>query len=367
MKKDFREEVNNVQGGRKMKINTNSELFELEEYIRHQNQYTKEFKTTSLANGNINKTPRLNQTYSISEEKANAIKNGTDDAVVMKISEEGKSRLERINQAAQLAKDTSVFDNEEYQTYQQSFQDITADFKNSLKNKGVMYANQTELTEEDIDYKAIDKLQETYRAFSEGLEMRYSGDELDEHKARLDDAYNRVMEEEVLNPIRHIFSEKSYQLQPIGIIGSETTITMADKGLLQEKVSDLIALDAEKTVRSEKLEEGTQDFYQLLFDKTAWKDAEKVKSVLQESVKNYCAIQPAYMDNDSLKAAKQAADQIAKEISDKYAEAHKLKEDTEVDGENVIAGTGVFTIDFTKTAGLEKLWESMLEGLRNKE
>lgn len=268
---------------------------------------------------------------------------------------------------------------EEKERYANVFNEVSGNFKDGLKNKGTMYANQTELYADEIDYDTINKMMDSYDALGEELKTRYAGEELETYQNALDEAYNDAFENNILNPIKHVFDEKFYQLSSQNPLGSGTAISMTDKDALTRRIGDIMAYEAEKSHRNAALEAGTKGFYDLLSDKEAWHDRVKVNDTIRESVGNYSTVKPTYMNDGALAAAKEAANKIAKELSDKVAEKYAYNPDkfkseyekaTKFDGdaktlfsmESVIRQAGGwYTFDFSKVENADAIWAKFLE------
>ena len=279
----------------------------------------------------------------------------------------------------------------EKQRFADAFNDVSGDFKEALKNKGTMYANQTELTNEDIAYDTIENMADAYDGLKADLEAHYSGDVLEVLKGALDEAYESAFESNILNPIKDIFDEKFHQLQPDDLFGNGLKISAKDQDYLQERLSEWIGFEERKEIRTEQLKEGTASFYELLSDKDKWHDKETVSGIIFDAVENYGNVKPTYLSEDRRKADKEYADKLAKEIADRVNKWHTYDPDQKgkddegnplliaKDGsafydkfnasiyDAVKSAGGWYSIDLSMIEDGKELWRSYMEGRKNAE
>lgn len=75
------------------------------------------------------------------------------------------------------------------------------------------------------------------------------------------------------------------------------------------------------------LSEGTKNFYDMAKDTSQWHNASALKSILTDSMNVYSSVKEVKTNSSEYMSAKAAADEIAKKISDKYAENVEYKEE----------------------------------------
>lgn len=226
----------------------------------------------------------------------------------------------------------------------------------------------------DLNLEAVDKMEDVYQSYKKQIESEYEGDDRAKYLSRLDEAYNAVFEEKIINPVKSAYDDKLVFFKP----DSEETVrsiraASESKEALQEMVSGYATYQAMNRKQYTALSDGTRSFYDLSIDKSLWHDTGAVKSILTDSMNVYASVKEVRTGAPDYLSAKAAADKMAKKISDQYAEnlayqAEKLGfkkdgEDTEwskVSG-SVMTGTasGMFMIDFSKIMDLSILMESI--------
>jgi hypothetical protein len=255
--------------------------------------------------------------------------------------------------------------------YGETFNAATADFAD-FSGKITMGAyDKNDVSINDINLDAVDKLNSLYNSYKEKINSEYDGDERTQYIDALDRQYDEVFERNILKPIKSAYDLKLYYYKP----DSEETMKSiqagsTDKSRLEEMVSNYFANQSMRQKYTDILTEGTQSFYDLAADKSMWHNSEAVKTALTDSMNVYSSVTEYKTDSAEYSSAKAAADAAAKKISDAYAEQLAYREerlgfkingaDTEYGEdaakslENYIntASNGMFVLDFSKIENL---------------
>jgi hypothetical protein len=260
--------------------------------------------------------------------------------------------------------------------YGEAFNYVTADFAD-FGGKITMGAyDKNDVSLDDINLDAVDKLNSLYDSYKEKINSEYDGDERTQYLDALDRQYDEVFERNILKPIKNAYDLKLYYYKP----DSEETMksiqaASTDKSRLEEMVSGYFANQSMKQKYTDILTEGTQSFYDLAADKSMWHNSDAVKTALTDSMNVYSSVTEYKTDSAEYLSAKAAADAAAKKISDAYAEQLAYREDrlgfkingadTEY-GENAAkpledyinaTSNGMFVLDFSKIENLSAYYK----------
>ncbi len=222
----------------------------------------------------------------------------------------------------------------------------------------------------DLDFDAINKMEDTYQSYKKQIESAYEGDERTKYLNKLDETYNAVFAEKIINPVKSAYDDKLTFFKP----DSEETVksihaASTSKETLNEMVSNYVANQKIDKMQYDILSNGTKNFYDMVNDKSLWHDADAVRNVLTDSMNVYSSVKEVKADAPAYLSAKAAADEIAKKISDKYAENLEYKaekiglkkggEDTEwskiLNADIANTSSGMFVIDFRKIIELDSI------------
>lgn len=226
----------------------------------------------------------------------------------------------------------------------------------------------------DLNFEALDQMEELYQSFKEKIESDYEGDEKTKYLNKLNETYDAVFEEKIINPIKGTYDDKLVFFRP----DSEETVksiraASTSKEALNEMVSGYMANQAVNRKQYTALLNGTRGFYDMAEDKSLWHDTAAVRSTLTDSMNAYASVKEVKAGSSSYLSAKSAADAIAKKISDQYAQNLEYREERlgfRKNGEDTpwsrIVGvdfdhmsSGMFLIDFSKITG----WSSLLDSI----
>lgn len=312
------------------------------------------FKDMSVYGQNI----KLNTTIEELNSKQNEERRGgfavvsADDTATMEISELARTMYSKSSEISR---------------YSHALEDSVKDFADfSMK---ITYGNYNgnDVSVNDLNFAALDKMENVYQSYRQQIETAYSGDEQVKHFDRLDEAYNTVFEEKVINTVKSVFDDKLTFFQP----DSEETVksiraASTSKEKLEEMVSGYLANQAVNKKQYTALSEGTKNFYDMVKDTSLWHDTAAVKNTLTDSMSVYSSVKEVKTNSAEYISAKAAADEIAKKISDKYAEnieyndellgLKKDGKDTEwsriLNGFTADTSSGMFFVDFSKIEDL---------------
>lgn len=222
----------------------------------------------------------------------------------------------------------------------------------------------------DLDLGALDEMEEMYWSYREKIQSGYTGDEREKYLNKLDEVYNAVFEEKILNPVRSAYNDKLTFFKP----DSEETVrsiraASASKETLNEMISGYVANQTVNKKQYNTLLNGTETFFDMADNKSIWHDTAAVRDILTASMNAYSSVREINVTDNAYLSAKSAADEIAKKISDKYAENLEYKEEMiglKKGGEETewskivkaaIANTpsGMFMVDFSRIMELDKI------------
>lgn len=254
--------------------------------------------------------------------------------------------------------------------YTKAFVGVAEDFADfSMK---ITYGNYSsnDVSVNDLNFGTIDKMEELYQSYKKQIQSNYEGDERTKYLNKLDEVYNAVFAEKIINPVKSAYDDKIIFFEP----DSEETVksiraASASKETLNEMVSNYVANQAVNKKQYTALSDGTKSFYDMVNDTSLWHDTAKVRSILTDSMNVYSSVKEVKADSSVYLSAKSAADEIAKEISDKYAENLEYKaemiglkkdgEDTEwskiLNAALTNTSSGMFMIDFSKIMDLSSV------------
>lgn len=256
-------------------------------------------------------------------------------------------------------------------TYQESFSNAAAEFADfSMKITYGDYSN-NDVSVSDLNFSAIDQMEELYNSYKEQIESDYEGEEKTAYLGKLDDAYNTAFAEYIIDPIKGAFDHKLTFFQPDD---EETMRSIKVATSSQERLQTLIsgyfanqsALKRQYTI----LSDGTKDFYSLAEDTSSWHDSAAIKNILTDSMNVYSSVKDVDVSSSAYLSAKSAADALAKQISDAYAENVEYRDEklglTE-NGEDTNwltdyaadLSSGIVMLDFSKIENFSAIYESL--------
>jgi hypothetical protein len=260
--------------------------------------------------------------------------------------------------------------------YGEVFNYATADFAD-FGGKITMGAyDENDVSIDDINLDAVDKLNSLYDSYKEKINSEYDGDERTQYLDALDRQYNEAFERNILKPIKNAYDLKLYYNKP----DSEETmssiqVASTDKSRLEDMVSNYFANQSMKQKYTDILTEGTQSFYDLAADKSMWHNTEAVRTALTDSMNVYSSVTEYKIDSAEYSSAKAAADAAAKKISDAYAQQLAYRGDMlgfKVNGTDTEYGadaaksindyinstsSGMFVLDFSKIEDLSSYYK----------
>lgn len=245
--------------------------------------------------------------------------------------------------------------------------------------------NHDDVSAEDIDLGVIDRMEDLYESYQEKIRSSYSGEEMEEHLKRLDDAYNGAFESKILDPLKRIYEDKADFFHPSDVehMGS-WTMEAYDASVLLDNISNFMINEAIKRQQTGRLQEGAKDFFSLSEDSSRWHDVEDVKGVLGGFMDSYASVKQVNVSAYVSKYDKMYADALSKKLSDQYEamlayreERLGLGEDGEGDGNEsgnayaealnafpikMASGSGLYVVDVSKIQGLDEMIDEMQIG-----
>lgn len=302
------------------------------------------------------------------ERKGSFAKVLKDDAATVEISELAKTMY--TNATDESTKQEVKLNNE----YSDAFTSASKDFADfSMKITYGDY-NGNDVSAKDLNLDAIDKMEDVYKSYKKQIQSNYEGDEREQYMSKLDEVYNSVFTENIINPIKSAYDDKLTFLQPDSVETMQSIkATATSKDSLQEMISGYVTNQSIKEKQYNILEEGTQAFYNMANDASAWHDSDAIKNTLTDTMNVYSSVKDVKLNSSEYQSAKAAADAIAKKVSDQYAESLKYKEDKlglTKNGVNIElsqdvqksindyitnSSSGMFMVDFSKIPDLDTL------------
>lgn len=223
-----------------------------------------------------------------------------------------------------------------------------------------------DVSEKDLNFDALDQMENIYQSYKQQIETTYEGDEREKYLSKLDDVYNTVFAEKIIDPVKSAYEDKFTFFRPDN---EDTTSTIegtfGSMDSFQNYLSGYMANQEINRHQTAALADGTKEFYNMANDTSLWHNMDAVKNILSDSMKAYASVKEATSGSADYLSAKEAADKIAKSISDKYAQSLQYKfgmkepEDTETANskdakwneffKNAITGTqfGMITVNFS--------------------
>lgn len=94
------------------------------------------------------------------------------------------------------------------QELKDAFTDIADEFADfSMKITYGDYSS-NDISVNNLNFEAIDKMEDLYRNYKEHIETTYEGDEKTKNLNMLDDTYNSIFAERIINPVRKAYEDK---------------------------------------------------------------------------------------------------------------------------------------------------------------
>lgn len=207
--------------------------------------------------------------------------------------------------------------------YTQAFSDAADGFADFSEKITMGDYSSNDVSTENLNFEVLDDMENMYQTYKSQIEADYSGAEKEDRLSKLDDAYNKVYQEKILNPIKGAYDDKLYFFM---VDSEETTRSIIAESEsmehLQEMVSNYVTNQNINRMQKRALTEGIKEFYDLYNDPSKWHDTEDVKSVMTKTMDSYSSFTEVSSRSSMYLSAKRAADAIAKTISDKYAAEH---------------------------------------------
>lgn len=286
------------------------------------------------------------------------------------------SLLKQANEGAIRVVDEAMIAAEK--EYTNAFSDAAKGFSDfSMKITYGDY-NSNDISVKDMKFDAIDKMEDVYNSYKEQIQLNYEGDEKEKYLSKLDDVYNTVFAEKIIEPVKNAYDDKLTFFKP----DSEESVKSIkaasySKESLQEMISGYMTNQSLNRRQYAALSDGTKAFYDMAENTSLWHDTNAIKSILTDTMNAYSSVKEIKSESSEYLFAKAAADGIARTFSDKYAESMEYKaeklgfkkngKDTEWSqiANNVVndyiddTSSGIFTIDFSRI----KDWSSIMENI----
>lgn len=201
--------------------------------------------------------------------------------------------------------------------YMDEFSEAANGFKKSISYTYGDYSNH-DFSEKDLDFEAIDRMEDTYQQKKDRILSNYSGQAQIYQTERLDKAYKKAMEKEILNPLKRAFEHKLSMFDDGGEVVGEIS---ASKDTVKDVLTHRIASKEMNAKRFEKLTNGTKDFFELLGNTELWHDTNCMKAIISKSVKQYATVTEWNTNSDEYRSAKSLAGKNAQKLMDKYGQS----------------------------------------------
>lgn len=183
-----------------------------------------------------------------------------------------------------------------------------------------------DVSEKDLNFDALDQMENIYQSYKQQIETSYEGDERAKYLSKLDDVYNAVFAEKVIDPVKSAFDDKFTFFQPDSEESTSTIKgTFESMDSFQNYLSSYMTNQEINKRQTAALTEGTKAFYHMADDTSLWHNMDAVKDILNDSMKAYASVKEVTSGSGDYLSAKEAADKIAKSISDKYAQSLQYK------------------------------------------
>lgn len=183
-----------------------------------------------------------------------------------------------------------------------------------------------DVSEKDLNFDALDQMENIYQSYKQQIETSYEGDEKAKYLSKLDDVYNTVFAEKIIDPVKGAYDDKFTFFQPDSEESTSTINgTFENMDSFQNYLSSYMTNQEINRRQSAALTEGTKAFYNMANDTSLWHNTDAVKNILNDSMKAYASVKEVISDSGDYLSAKDAADKIAKSISDKYAQSLQYK------------------------------------------
>ena len=200
--------------------------------------------------------------------------------------------------------------------YMDEFSEAANGFKKSISYTYGDYKNH-DFSERELDFEAIDRMEDAYQKKKESILSYYSGKAQTYQMERLDSAYKKAMEKEILNPLKGAFEHKQLMFDCSDELVGEIS---ASKDTVKDVLARRIASFEMNAKRFEKLTNGTKDFFELLENTESWHNTNYMKTVISKSVKQYAAVTEWNINSGEYCSVKSDADKTAKKVMDRYGQ-----------------------------------------------
>lgn len=270
-----------------------------------------------------------------------------DDAASIEISNAARAKYESSSIVSHTRKAAEDNITKEYMQALSNAADGFADFSEKV-TKGAYkgyefkkyvggYYRSHDVSASDMNLDVIDQMESIYQSYKGQIESSYEGDERDGQLAKLDDAYHTVFTNKIINPVRDAYDAKLDFFHPDS---EDTTSTLqgvfGSVESFQSYISNYMTNQAINRQQTAILKNGTKAFYDMAENTSLWHDSATVKKILKESMDIYSSVKEIPHHSDAYRSAKASADEIAKRISDMYAQnlnEHKVEIKDEKEGE----------------------------------
>lgn len=211
-----------------------------------------------------------------------------------------------------------------YDAHSKGYQDVFSGIADGFADFSMKidYGNYSDdVSVKDLNLDVLDQMDDVYQSYKKQIESAYEGDERAEYLSQLDHAYDTVFAEKVIRPVQDAYDHKLDFFKPK--TGSSLT-SPSRESLLRQVCFDL-EIGKMNMEQYQILSEGTENFYNMANDRSLWHDLHAVKDTLVDSMNVYSSVKA--LRPSSYSFAKDAADRIAKKISDQYDESLKFREE----------------------------------------